>query len=76
MNKTAFAYRLRAILKENEMTQKTLGDKAGIEKAHLSHIMSGDRAPSMGTLSKILQALPAGTDCFYLVTGEKRKEKR
>jgi transcriptional regulator with XRE-family HTH domain len=69
MNTKEFAARLRAAMKETGVTQKMLAEDTGIDKTNISHLVNGDRAPSMGTLSRLLVALPE-VNARWLITGK------
>ncbi len=69
MNKTAFAHRLRSAMQTENITSAELARRTGIDKTNISHLVTGDRAPSMGTLSRLLVSLP-NVSARWLVTGE------
>ena len=63
--KEVFAARLKALLIEHQILQKSLAAKAGITESSLSHYLSGDRIPSSATIIKLSRAL--NTSVEYLI---------
>lgn len=49
--------KLRKLMKLKGLTMKNLGDKTGLSQGMISHIMSGNRTPSLGNTSKICDVL-------------------
>ena len=62
-----FNERLSQLLKQRQMTQKRLADKAGVTEAAMSHYLKGDRTPRASVLGRIATVLGTTTD--YLLTG-------
>ncbi len=65
--KGTFNERLSHLLKQKQMTQKKLADKAGVTEAAMSHYLKGDRTPRASVLGRIANALGTTTD--YLLNG-------
>lgn len=59
--------RMRHMLTQKNMTQKTLAEKAGCTEAAISLYIKGDRVPRANVLSRI--ALALGTTSDYLTEG-------
>ena len=66
-----FAERLREAMEAEGLRVADLAERTGIDSTNVSHLLSGDRAPSMGTLHKILLALPR-TRARWLITGKEK----
>lgn len=66
---SAFAERLRQAADAEGLRPVDLAERTGIDSTNVSHLLGGDRAPSMGTLHKLLLALPR-TSARWLVTGK------
>lgn len=62
--------RLRAL----GMTQRDLAARLGVSEVTVSRWLSGERNPSIETLSKIADAL--GTDTSYLFASDSRAEEK
>ena len=62
--------RLRAL----GMTQRDLAARLGVSEVTVSRWLSGERNPSIETLSKIADAL--GTDTSYFFTSDSRAEEK
>lgn len=58
MSPEYFGANLRKVLRSIDMTQAELADRAGITPAAVSQILDGKREPSLGTICKILAAVP------------------
>lgn len=48
---------------------RDVADRAGMDRMHYSHILSGRRSPSFQVLQRILKALPQ-LDARWLITGD------
>lgn len=59
--------RIKALRKENKLTQERLALMIGVERSHLSRVESGDRNPSFDLLEKIAESL--GTTLSELFEG-------
>jgi transcriptional regulator with XRE-family HTH domain len=59
---TELGHRVRALRLVKAMTQEELGDKAGLKSAAVSHVETGRRIPSVGTLMKLCRALDCSAD--------------
>lgn len=66
-----FQQRLQGAMASEGVTQTVLATRTGIDLTNICHLMHGRRAPTLKTLCKILQALPA-TDARWLITGGRR----
>ena len=64
--------RIRLILKANQMTSSEFADRVGVNRASLSHVLSGRNKPSHDFLSKIINEFPK-VNASWLVTGETRE---
>jgi transcriptional regulator with XRE-family HTH domain len=64
------SYNMRSYRKSLGMTQKQLGEKAGIAQEFVSEIESGKKSPSVEVLVKLCGALGCSAD--YLVGTPKR----
>lgn len=64
--------RIRLILKANQLTSSEFADKIGVNRASLSHVLSGRNKPSHDFLSKIINEFPK-VNASWLVTGETRE---
>jgi transcriptional regulator with XRE-family HTH domain len=53
------ARRISGILEEREWTQQVLADKAGMKKSYLSAILSGEVNLTLGTITRLEEALKA-----------------
>ncbi|MGM9581851.1 MAG: helix-turn-helix domain-containing protein [Anaerovibrio sp.] len=62
-----FNIRLKELITQRGMTQKTLAQKANITESALSHYLKGDRFPRAAVLSDLAQCL--GTTVDYLMRG-------
>ena len=65
--KAPFSQRLEQMLKNRNMTQKALAEKAEVTEAAISHYIKGDRVPRSSVLARIAAAL--GTTSDYLMEG-------
>ena len=59
---TVLSKRIVELLKEKNMSQKELSEKADITESALSHYIKGDRTPRSDTLSSIAIVLNTSTD--------------
>lgn len=64
--------RIRLILKANQMTSSEFADRVGVNRASLSHVLSGRNKPSHDFLSKIINEFP-NVNASWLITGETRE---
>lgn len=64
-----FILRMRQAMKEEGLTPCALAMLTGIHVTNIRHMLRGARAPSLGTLHKILLALPK-TSARWLITGK------
>lgn len=64
--------RLRLILKANNLSASEFADRIGVNRASLSHVLSGRNKPSHDFLSKIISEFP-NVNASWLVTGETRE---
>lgn len=64
--------RIRLILKANNLSASEFADKVGVNRASLSHVLSGRNKPSHDFLSKIITEFP-NVNASWLVTGETRE---
>ena len=63
--------RIRLILKANQMNSSQFADRVGVNRASLSHVLSGRNKPSHDFLSKIIKEFP-NVNASWLITGETR----
>ena len=67
-----FGERVIAILKKNNMTQRELSIKLGIDECVLSRYLSGERKPKIETVAEIAAILKTTSD--YLIGSESSDE--
>ncbi len=60
--------RIELIMKSYGLTPSQFADKAGVQRASVSHILSGRNKPSLEVMLKIFEAFP-GLDMQWLMTG-------
>ena len=65
--KNTFNCRLEQLIKERNMTQKELANKAEVTEAAISHYIKGDRIPRSSVLARIAMALDTTSE--YLMEG-------
>lgn len=63
--------RVKALRKEMKLTQQALGDKVGLKKSAISHIESGNNAPSNEVLNKMTDVF--GVTADYLLGRSEHK---
>lgn len=63
--------RIRLILKANKLNASEFADRVGVNRASLSHVMSGRNKPSLDFLAKIITEFPS-VNASWLITGETR----
>ena len=61
--------RIELLMKCYELTPSQFADKVGIQRASISHIISGRNKPSLDVMLKIYEAFP-DLDMKWLMTGE------
>lgn len=61
--------RIELLMRCYELTPSQFADRAGIQRASISHIISGRNKPSLEVMLKIYEAFP-GLDMKWLMTGE------
>ena len=61
--------RIEMIMKSYALTPSQFADKAGVQRASISHILSGRNKPSLEVMLKIYEAFP-GLDMQWLMTGK------
>lgn len=61
--------RLEFIMKSYNLTPSQFADRAGIQRASVSHILSGRNKASLEVLLKIYDSFP-GIDMAWLMTGK------
>lgn len=64
--------RLQLIMKANRLSASEFADMIGVNRASLSHVLSGRNKPSMDFLAKIIQHFP-NVNASWLLTGETRE---
>lgn len=64
--------RLQLIIKANKLSASEFADTIGVNRASLSHVLSGRNKPSMDFLSKIIEHFP-NVNASWLLTGETRE---
>lgn len=67
MTNDTIGERIKALLKQRNMTQRELAEKAGCTEAAVSHYVKGDRIPRSRVMTQIAIALGTTTD--YLTEG-------
>lgn len=72
-NTTTFNTRMRELLQQQHISQKTLAEQTGITEAAICHYLKGDRMPGAATIAKIANAL--NTSVEYLMYGTKKESK-
>ena len=70
INHSTFGGRLRDSMTVLAERSVDVANRAGMDRMHYSHILSGRRDPSFPILQRILKALPQ-VDARWLITGEK-----
>ncbi len=70
-----FGSRLAFVMIVRGIRAVDIVENQGIEKSHLSHILSGDRLPSFQTLCSLIKAVEP-VDANWLVTGKPTRAKR
>lgn len=61
--------RIEMIMKSYALTPSQFADRAGVQRASISHILNGRNKPSLEVLLKIFEAFP-GLDMQWLMTGK------
>ena len=61
--------RIELLMKCYELTPSQFADKVGVQRASISHIISGRNKPSLDVMLKIYEAFP-GLDMKWLMTGD------
>ena len=61
--------RVELIMKIYNLTPSQFADRAGIQRASVSHILSGRNKPSLEVMLKIYESFP-GLDMAWLMTGK------
>ena len=69
-----FGERLSDLLKEKNMQQQTLAQKAGVTEAAVSHYVKGDRIPRASVMARIADSL--GTTSEFLMNGAEVDSKK
>lgn len=67
-----FGKRLRALRKENKLTQKALGEKINISERVIGYYESGDRFPDEKTLRLLAHELNQSIDYLLGITDERK----
>lgn len=60
--------RIELLMKSYGLTPSQFSDRTGIQRASVSHILSGRNKPSLEVMQKIFEAFP-GVDIKWLMTG-------
>ena len=60
--------RIELLMKCYDLTSSQFADRTGIQRASVSHILSGRNKPSLDVMLKIFDAFP-GLDMKWLMTG-------
>lgn len=60
--------RIELLMKSYGLTPSQFSDRTGIQRASVSHILSGRNKPSLEVMQKIFEAFP-GLDIKWLMTG-------
>lgn len=63
----SFGKRLLQLIRDNNLTQKSIAQRVGVTEAAMSHYIKGDRVPRASVLSKI--AVELNTTTEYLMEG-------
>ena len=66
-----FHERLLKAMQDNALTQTALAARTGMDLTSVCHLVHGDRAPALSTLSRLLVALP-NTNARWLITGKEK----
>lgn len=66
-----FGKRLLSVLKEHQMSQKTMGERLGVTNVSINNYIKRERLPSADVLIKIKGLFP-DLDLGWLLTGEKK----
>ncbi|HPB88401.1 MAG TPA: helix-turn-helix transcriptional regulator [Thermotogota bacterium] len=56
---------LRELRLQKNLTQSELAELIGVDPAHISYMESGDRKPSIDTLTKLAKALKVSERDYY-----------
>lgn len=60
--------RIELLMKCHDLSASQFADKTGVQRASISHILSGRNKPSLDVMLKIYEAFP-GLDIKWLMTG-------
>ena len=74
VNTEEFIERLREIIAQNELSSSAFAEKLGVQRATISHLLSGRNKPSLDFVMKVLTAFP-DVDLYWLLNGKGAYEK-
>jgi transcriptional regulator with XRE-family HTH domain len=66
--------RIRVIMKTNNMNAATFADKIGVQRANMSHVLTGRNKPSLDFIERILISFPK-VNALWLITGKVGQEE-
>lgn len=64
-----FIERLKKIIEENELSSSAFAEKLGVQRATISHLLSGRNKPSLDFIMKVIEAFPE-VDLYWLLNGK------
>ncbi len=65
--------RIKWIMNKAQLTNASFADKIGVQRANISHVLSGRNSASLDLITKIIAHFP-DVDVKWLVTGEGNPE--
>ncbi|NQY05213.1 MAG: helix-turn-helix transcriptional regulator [Flavobacteriaceae bacterium] len=74
VNTEEFITRLREIITQNELSSSAFAEKLGVQRATISHLLSGRNKPSLDFVMKVLTAFP-DVDLYWLLNGKGAYQK-
>lgn len=74
VNTENFINRLKEIIEENELSSSAFAEKLGVQRATISHLLSGRNKPSLDFIMKVIEAFPE-VDLYWLLNGKGNYKK-
>ena len=69
VNTEKFILRLKKIIEENELSSSGFAEQLGVQRATISHLLSGRNKPSLDFILKVIEAFPE-VDLYWLLNGK------
>ena len=69
VNIEKFIVRLKKIIEENDLSSSAFAEKLGVQRATISHLLSGRNKPSLDFIMKVIEAFPE-VDLYWLLNGK------